>query len=229
MKEVKDQNLSKNNINENNIPIEIINNMQNDSNESKEEEGVNINNTDNFVQTIENLQNELNLLKQKNKELEADVIEVKDKRLRSLAEFENYKRRSQNELSNFFKYSSENFIKKILPIHDDLQRSLLHIGDAQNYESFLSGIRLVFDKFTRILEDEGVKKMETKARQFDFNFHEALLQQINTQVPNNTILEEIESGYMYKDKVIRHAKVIVSQQPEESKSTSDNPTDESQN
>ncbi len=228
MKEVNDQNSSKNNIENFNIPIDIIDADKSKTANSQQEEN-NINDGENFAQKVADLQNELNSLKQKNKELAAEVSDLKDKRLRNLAEFENYKRRSQNELSNFFKYSSENFIKKILPVHDDLQRSLQHIGDAQNYESFLSGIKMVFDKFTKVLEDEGVKKMETKARQFDFNFHEALLQQINAQVPNNTILEEIESGYMYKDKVIRHAKVIVSQAPEESNSISDSSKQETEN
>jgi molecular chaperone GrpE len=137
------------------------------------------------------------------------LSETKDKRLRTLAEFENYKKRAQNELSDFFKYSSESMIKKMLPIYDDLSRSISHIPEELSNHPFVNGIKMVYDKFTKTLTDEGVKKIETTGRQFDFNFHEALLQQPNDQIPHDQILQEVEAGYIYKDKVIRHAKVIV--------------------
>lgn len=211
-----EQNPVADNVEDNKIPIEIVDSSERNSEsnqqplEGEEMKKENSTEKNEISEKIKAFEDELKNLHSKNKELEAEVSELKDKRLRTLAEFENYKRRSQNELSNFFKYASEGIIKKVLPVYDDLQRSLLHADDSQNHESFLNGIKMVYDKFTKILEDEGVKKIEAKGRQFDFNFHEALLQQNNDQVPNNTVLEEIEAGYMYKEKVLRHAKVIVS-------------------
>lgn len=165
------------------------------------------NNTENSEQN--NLAEEIKKLNEKIKTLEAELSEAKDKRLRTLAEFENYKKRAQNELSDFFKYSSESMIKKMLPIYDDLSRSISHIPEELSNHPFVNGIKMVYDKFTKTLTDEGVKKIETTGRQFDFNFHEALLQQPNDQIPHDQILQEVEAGYIYKDKVIRHAKVIV--------------------
>ncbi len=168
------------------------------------------------------LDEEVNKLSEKIKQLEAELVEAKDKRLRTLAEFENYKKRAQNELSDFFKYSSESMIKKILPIYDDLSRSLSHVPEDLTENPFVRGVKMVFEKFTKILTEEGVKKIETTGRQFDFNFHEALLQQPNNQVPNDQILQEIEAGYIYKEKVIRHAKVIVCVNNETNEQTENN-------
>ncbi len=158
---------------------------------------------------INNFEEENKALTEKIKALEQELAEAKDKRLRTIAEFENYKKRTQNELSDFYKYASENMIKKILPIYDDLNRSLGHIPEELKENPFVDGIKMIYNNFTNILTAEGVKKIETTGRQFDFNFHEALLRQPNNQAKNDEILQEIEAGYIYKDKVIRHAKVVV--------------------
>lgn len=149
--------------------------------------------------------------KQKIEELEKKVQELEDSLLRKVAEFENYKRRTENDQLNLLKYAAESFIVKILPIYDDLGRSLNHIDDG-NQDSLKEGLKLVYDKFTKTLDEQGVKKLETKGKEFDVEFHEALMQQPSKDVPANTVVEEIEPGYIYKDKVIRHAKVIVSQE-----------------
>lgn len=144
--------------------------------------------------------------------LEKEKLELKDALLRRSAEFENYKKRVETDTVNLIKYAGESVIMSILPVFDDLQRSLVHAEDEKNNKSFLEGLKLVFDKFNKILEDAGVVKIEAKGKPFDFNFHEALMQREADDVPPHTVLEEIEAGYMYKDKVIRHAKVIVSQE-----------------
>lgn len=136
--------------------------------------------------------------------------QLRDQLLRKAAEFENYKRRTEIESANFIKYAGEAVITKMLPVYDDLRRSLEH-ADSKNVDSLKKGIELVNEKFTRILKEIGVEKIEAKGKEFDFNFHEALMQKEVEGVPSHIVLEEIEPGYMYKDKVIRHSKVIVSQ------------------
>lgn len=159
---------------------------------------------------------------------EEEIAKLKDTLLRKAAEFENYKRRNENDQANIFKYAAEGFILSILPVYDDLERSLAHIDDDNNIKSVKDGLKLVFDKFSKILEDQGVKKIESIGKPFDFNYHEALMQREEESVPPHTVLEEIEAGYMYKDKVLRHSKVIVSQEQassqEENNSDSDNET-----
>lgn len=148
----------------------------------------------------------------KTEKLQKEVEELNDRLLRRAAEFENYKRRTENEFQNFLKYAGEAIIIEILPVYDDLGRSLNHVDEENSKESLAKGLKMVYDKFSKILEDKGVKKIESKGQEFDFNFHEALLQKPTNEFPPNTVIEELEPGYMYKDKVIKHAKVIVSKE-----------------
>ncbi|PJA97364.1 MAG: nucleotide exchange factor GrpE [Ignavibacteriales bacterium CG_4_9_14_3_um_filter_34_10] len=146
------------------------------------------------------------------RELEEKNKELNDRLLRRLAEFENYKKRSDAEKLSLLEYAGEKLVLKIIPVYDDLQRSLLHIEDEKNIQAIKDGLQMVLDKFTKVFEEIGIKKMETKGKEFDFNFHEALLQQPADNIPANTVIDEVEPGYFYKDKVIKHAKVIVSQE-----------------
>jgi molecular chaperone GrpE len=156
-------------------------------------------------------QNEITELEEKIKSLEQQAEEYKDKLLRKAAEFENYKRRSENDQLNLINYSGENLIIKLLPVIDDFERSLQHMGKAKDVDSIKDGIKLVYDKFMKILEDQGVKKIEAKGQPFDVNYHEALMQRKDDSVPAHTVLDELEKGYLYKDRVIRHTKVVVSE------------------
>lgn len=142
--------------------------------------------------------------------LEAEIQELKDRLLRRAAEFENYKKRTEAEISEIIKYAAKDFIISILSVYDDLNRSLEHVKDAKDIDAIKSGMQLVFDKFTKVLKEQGVEKMQAKGSEFDFNLHDALMQQPSEDVPPDTVIEEVEPGYTYKEKVIKHAKVVVS-------------------
>jgi molecular chaperone GrpE len=144
-------------------------------------------------------------------QLENEIEELKDKILRKSAEFENYKRRTENDQLNLLVYAAESFISKLLPIIDDFERSIKHLESTNDIDPLKEGMTLIYDKFIKLLEDQGVKKFESRGKPFDVNYHEAVLQQKADNVPSHTVLEELECGYLYKDKVIRHAKVIVSE------------------
>jgi molecular chaperone GrpE len=148
-------------------------------------------------------------------ELEKEVAELKDRFLRKAAEFENYKRRNENDQLNLIKYAAESFIIKLLPVIDDFERSLEHIDTAKSNEGLKEGIKLVYDKLMKVLDDQGVKKIDSVGKPFDVHYHEALLQRKDDKVEPHTVLEEVEKGYLYKDRVIRHSKVIVSEDSSE--------------
>ncbi len=171
------------------------------------------------------MQDELGIIEESNSEeenfeenkieqLEQQINDLKDTLLRKAAEFENYKRRSEKEKESLLEYAAESFIVKMLQIYDALGRSLQHIEKGDNNDSIKEGIKMVYDKFTKTLDAQGVKKIEAKGTPFDFNLHEALLRQPVEGVEPDTVIEEVEAGYLYKDKVIRHAKVVVSQEVE---------------
>lgn len=155
--------------------------------------------------------NETNL-EEKITQLEQKVVEFKDKLLRKAAEFENYKRRTENDQLNLLTFAAESFIQKLLPVIDDFERSLGHVDEAQDITAIKQGLKLIYDKLMKVLDEQGVKKIESVGNPFDVDFHEALLQRPDDSVEPHTVLEEMEKGYTYKDKVIRHAKVIVSEE-----------------
>ena len=145
-------------------------------------------------------------------QLETEVLEFKDKLLRKAAEFENYKRRTENDQMNLLTYAAESFIKKLLPVVDDFERSLQHIEDAQDIDAIKQGIKLIYDKLMKIFQEQGVIKIDSVGKHFDVDYHEALMQRADDSVESHTVLDELEKGYTYNDKVIRHAKVIVSEE-----------------
>ncbi len=171
---------------------------------------------------LEEIKKELDVVLEKVEELEKQNEELKDSLLRKVAEFENYKRRTEKDQLNLLEYAAESVLLKIIPIFDDLNRSLEHIDETDNVESIKEGLKLVVDKFRKTLEEVGVKKIETKDKQFDYNYHEALMQQNVEGVPPHTIVTEVEPGYIYKDKVLKHAKVIVSQDNTEASEKEEN-------
>ncbi len=154
---------------------------------------------------------ELEIARKKISGLEEQLRELQDKLLRKAAEFENYKRRVENDQFNLLMYGAESFIVKLLPVVDDFERSLRHIDSANNSKSIEEGIKLVYEKLLKVLDEQGVKKIEAVGSPFNVDFHDALMQRKDDTVKPHTVLEEIEPGYIYRDKVIRHAKVIVSE------------------
>jgi len=157
-------------------------------------------------------------------ELEAQLKEWQDKLLRKAAEFENYKRRTENDQFNLINYAAESFIIKLLQVVDDFERSMEHIDDIDNNKAVKEGIKLVYEKLLKLLNEQGVKKMQTRGEPFNVDFHDALMQRKDDSVPPHTVLEEVESGYLYRDKVIRHAKVIVSEESSDDSQISDDGT-----
>jgi len=133
-------------------------------------------------------------------QLETEVLELKDKLLRKAAEFENYKRRTENDQMNLLTYAAELFIQKLLPVVDDFERSLQHIEDAQDIDAIKQGINLIYDKLMKVFQEQGIKKIDSVGKHFDVNYHEALMQRADDSVESHTVLDEIEKGYTYNDK-----------------------------
>ncbi len=191
----------------------------------KKEIDVEVNENDKTTaeETIENKEETKIDLKERVEELEKKNEDLNDRLIRRLAEFENYKKRTEIEKEELFKYAAQSFIIKTLAVHEDLQRSLTHIDD-ENIDALKDGLKLVADKFTQILEEQGVTKIDAMGKEFNHEYHEALLQQPSNDFPPNTVINVVESGYMFKDKVLKHAKVVVSQEVE--KVSEENNTEE---
>ncbi len=143
------------------------------------------------------------------------IASLKDQLLRKAAEFENFKRRAEQNQMSFAKYASENVILGLLPVVDDLSRSLKSGREKLENDPFFKGVELIVNKFTKLLESQGVKPIESVGKEFNVEYHDVMMQVPRADVAANTVIEEIETGYFLFDKVIRHAKVIVASPAEE--------------
>jgi molecular chaperone GrpE len=155
------------------------------------------------------------LLNEKIAELEKQSAQLKDQLLRKAAEFDNYKRRTENDFASLTKFAAENIITQLVPVLDDFNRSLKSIKEKGENDSLYKGIELIYAKFLKVLEAQGLKTMDVVGKEFNVDVHDALMQMPRADVPPHTVLEEVEKGYLLFDKVIRHAKVVVSAAPAE--------------
>lgn len=147
-------------------------------------------------------------------ELEKQAMQYKDQYLRTAAEFENYKRRTDAERAEFFAYAGERVLTDMLPVLDDFDRTMSSFEKSHDMEALKKGIDLVYGKFRAVLEKQGLKAMDSDDKKFDVNLHEAILQQPDETKEPETVINTVEKGYFLKDKVLRHAKVVVSSKPE---------------
>ena len=137
---------------------------------------------------------------------------LKDQLLRTVAEFENYKKRTLKEKTELILNGGEKAITAILPVLDDMERAVANADKAESIESVEEGWELIFKKLLTTLESMGVKKLDTKNKDFDVDYHEAI-----AMVPGmgddkkGKVVDCVQTGYMLNDKVIRHAKVAVGQ------------------
>ncbi|OFX18932.1 MAG: nucleotide exchange factor GrpE [Bacteroidetes bacterium GWA2_31_9] len=143
-------------------------------------------------------------------EKDQKINELHDKYIRLSAEFDNFRRRSIKEKSDYFKNAEEDVLIKILPVVDDFERALKFIDTAKDITSVKDGIKLIYNKFTEFLTQRGIKPIESLNQEFNTDLHEAL-----TKIPapkdelKGKVVDEIEKGYYLNDKIIRFAKVVI--------------------
>tara|TARA_B110000116_G_C16708660_1_gene523348 strand:- start:61 stop:588 length:528 start_codon:yes stop_codon:yes gene_type:complete len=148
-------------------------------------------------------------LKDKIISLELKLENIEDKNIRLLAEFDNYKKRKNSEIDNLIKYEGYDFFKNLIGILDDIDRTL-KIKDVMDNKSVYKGVSMIKNKIISFLDSKNIKSFNSKDELFNPDYHEALMVKKSSKEPG-FVLEEYEIGYNYKDKVLRHAKVIVSE------------------
>ena len=143
-------------------------------------------------------------------ELNERIEDLNDKYLRLFSEFDNYRKRTLKEKIELGKTASEDVIVSILPVFDDFERAIATIDEMDVDKSFKEGVLLIFSKFMTILQQKGLEPVKSVGEEFNTDFHEAIT---NIPAPSDDmkgkVIDEIEKGYLLKDKVIRFAKVVV--------------------
>ncbi|MBA8761806.1 nucleotide exchange factor GrpE [Staphylococcus coagulans] len=143
--------------------------------------------------------------------LKSKLDEKEEQYLRLYAEFENYKRRIQNEAQIQKKYQAQSVLTDVLPALDNFERALKIEGDDESFNSLKKGVEMVYDSLTKALEDNGLERIKTEGEQFDPNYHQAVIQDDHPDYESGQITEELQPGYKLNDRVLRASMVKVNQ------------------
>lgn len=148
----------------------------------------------------------------KSKELAAKdqkIDELTDRMVRTMAEFDNFRKRSDKEKSQMFDLGSKSVIEKLLPVVDNFERGLGAVSEEEKNGAFVKGIEMIYKQLITVLEEIGVKPIEAVGKEFDPNLHNAVMHGEDETLEANIVSDEFQKGYMYHDTVVRHSMVKV--------------------
>jgi molecular chaperone GrpE len=144
--------------------------------------------------------------------LEAQVAELKDKYLRQVAEFDNYRKRTLKEKTELILNGGEKVMTALLPVMDDFERALESFNKSSDVDALREGVTLIFEKLVKTLESQGLKAIEAVGQDFNTDFHEAIAMiPATNDDEKGKVIDCVQTGYMLNEKVIRHAKVAIGQ------------------
>jgi len=179
--------------------------------ESKSSEGKIPDKSESENETVVNAADSLKELEEKLKNAELEAKQTYDRFLRVSAEFDNYKKRSAREMSEFRKYANESLISEMLTVVDNIERAIsTSSSDDQANSCIIEGVSLTLKEILRVFDNFGVKPIESLCKAFDPNFHQAVMQEESEEHPDNTVMVELQKGYMIHDRLLRPSMVVVS-------------------
>ena len=147
--------------------------------------------------------------KDKKDKKDLQIEELTDKVKRQMAEFDNFRKRTEKEKSQMFETGAKNIIERILPVVDNFERGLAAVPEESKADPFVEGMEKIYKQMMTVLEEAGVTVIETEGKEFDPNLHNAVMHIDDENFGENIIAEEFQKGYMYRDSVVRHSMVKV--------------------
>ena len=147
--------------------------------------------------------------KKKKDKLEEKIEELEDRVKRQMAEFDNFRKRTEKEKSHMYEVGARDVIEKILPVVDNFERGLASVPEDQKENPVIVGMDKIYNQLMTTLTDLGVEPIEAVGEEFDPNYHNAVMHVEDEELGENVVAEEFQKGYMYKDTVIRHSMVKV--------------------
>lgn len=183
--------------------------MEDEKIENEEIVNEKVDNTEAASEAAENTSDENKEEAKAEPTLEEQLDEMKDKYLRALAEFENYRKRTMKEKADLILNGAERTVNAFLPVVDDMERALENAAKADDVEALREGMNMIFQKLEKTLTSLGVKKIDTTDADFNTDFHEAIAMVPAGEDKKNKVIDCVQAGYTINDKVMRHAKVAV--------------------
>ena len=147
--------------------------------------------------------------KKKKDKKDEQIEELNDKLKRQMAEFDNFRKRTEKEKTQMYDMGAKSIIEKILPVIDNFERGLAAVPEEQREDAFVVGMDKVYRQMLTELDASGVKPIEAVGQEFDPNFHNAVMQVESEESDSGVVAQELQKGYMYKDSVVRHSMVAV--------------------
>ena len=187
--------------------------------ETKEDE--NVTSTEETAETAENADAEASeadsedpdkkksFFKKKKDKKDEQIVELTDKVKRQMAEFDNFRKRTEKEKSQMYDMGAKTIVEKILPVIDNFERGLAAVPEDNKEDAFVVGMDKIYRQMLTVLEEAGVKPIEAVGAEFDPNFHNAVMHVEDETLGENVVAEELQKGYMYRDTVVRHSMVKV--------------------
>ncbi|MSS64419.1 nucleotide exchange factor GrpE [Velocimicrobium porci] len=189
--------------------------MKNEENITSETEEVDTESTKEVTEdTTEEVKDKKEKKFSKKKEKKEDkkdekIAELNDRLMRTMAEFDNFRKRSEKEKAQMFEIGAKDIVEKILPVLDNFERGLGSVPEEDKDSAFVQGIEQIYKQFVTALEEAGVKAIDAVGKEFDPNFHNAVMHDEDESLGENIVSEELQKGYMYRDTVVRHSMVKV--------------------
>ena len=149
--------------------------------------------------------------KKKKDKKDEQIEELTDKVKRQMAEFDNFRKRTEKEKSQMYDMGAKTIVEKILPVIDNFERGLAAVPEDNKEDAFVVGMDKIYRQMLTVLEEAGVKPIEAVGAEFDPNFHNAVMHVEDETLGENVVAEELQKGYMYRDTVVRHSMVAVVQ------------------
>ena len=148
-------------------------------------------------------------LEEKQDKKDIAIADLTDRLKRSMAEFDNFRKRSEKDKATMFDMGARSIVEKILPVVDNFERAMVAAPKEGDGKAFADGITMIYNQLKKTLEDLGVKPIDCVGQAFDPNFHNAVMHVEDESLGENVVAEELLKGYMYKDSVLRHSMVKV--------------------
>ena len=192
-----------------------------EENASETKEDENVTSTEETAETAENADAEASeadsedpdkkksFFKKKKDKKDEQIEELTDKVKRQMAEFDNFRKRTEKEKSQMYDMGAKTIVEKILPVIDNFERGLAAVPEDNKEDAFVVGMDKIYRQMLTVLEEAGVKPIEAVGAEFDPNFHNAVMHVEDEPLGENVVAEELQKGYMYRDTVVRHSMVKV--------------------
>ena len=176
-------------------------------------------------ETVEVSKEELDQLKNEVENKQKELDEYKDKMLRLAAEMENLRKRLEREKDEHRKYANEQLVKQLLPVIDNLERTLEHARQSDSIDVLVEGVEMTLNGFLSVLEQFGCQRIDATCKPFDPTYHEAIHKEESEEIPENHVISEYEKGFLMNERLLRPAKVIVSAGKSKKKEVDENGKD----